>query len=170
MMFKITGTFDSFWQSIEADVKDLGISDGDLAHARSSVKSVLVAAGWADPSGSVNFLSESDKASCKAAAEAEVARLAPVMNQSRKLSFSAGFQPTKNSLTASTTTAAGAFTEMANVQTVSSNFSPALAKLGDACPRCSGTMQPVGLVNDRAALYCPKDRVVQPLPLGVSLR
>lgn len=169
-MSKITGTFDNFWQPIEAKAKALGVSDGDLPHVRSSVKNVLIASGWADPAGAVNFLSDTDKGACLAAAEAEVARLAPAMNQSRKLTFSAGFQPTKHNLSASTTTAPGAFTEMANVQTVSSNFSPTMAKVGDACPRCSGAMQPVGLVNDRAALYCPKDRVVQPLPSGVSLR
>lgn len=165
-MTKITGTFDNFWTSIEAKAKELGVVDGDLPQVRTAVKNVLVTAGWADISGAVNFLSDKDKAAAVSAATAEVQRLSPTIAQSRKLTFNSGFQPTKNSLSANTTTSL----EMSNVQSVSSNFAPQMAKVGDACPRCSGSMQPVGLVNERSALYCPKDRVVMPLPAGVSLR
>jgi hypothetical protein len=165
-MAKITGTFDNFWSSIEAKARELGAVDGDLPQIRSAVKNVMVTAGWADVSGSVNFLSKSDKASALSAATAEVQRLSPAITHARKLTFTAGFQPTKGSLSAS----ASPVLEMSNVESVSSSFSPQMAKVGDACPRCSGSMQPVGLVNDRSALYCPKDRVVMPLPTGVSLR
>jgi len=165
-MAKITGTFDNFWSSIEAKAKELGVVDGDLPQVRTAVKNVLVTAGWADVSGIVNFLSDNDKAAALSAATAEVQRLSPAISQSRKLTLTAGFQPTKNSLSANTTTTL----EMSNVESVSSSFAPQMAKVGDACPRCSGSMQPVGLVNDRSALYCPKDRVVMPLPTGVSLR
>lgn len=165
-MAKITGTFDNFWSSIEAKAKELGVVDGDLPQVRTAVKNVLVTAGWADVSGIVNFLSDNDKAAALSAATAEVQRLSPAISQSRKLTLTAGFQPTKNSLSANTTTTL----EMSNVESVSSSFTPQMAKVGDACPRCSGSMQPVGLVNDRSALYCPKDRVVMPLPTGVSLR
>ncbi len=165
-MAKITGTFDNFWSSIEAKAKELGVVDGDLPQVRTAVKNVLVTAGWADVTGIVNFLSDNDKAAALSAATAEVQRLSPAISQSRKLTLTAGFQPTKNSLSANTTTTL----EMSNVESVSSSFTPQMAKVGDACPRCSGSMQPVGLVNDRSALYCPKDRVVMPLPTGVSLR
>jgi hypothetical protein len=167
-MAKITGTFDNFWSSIEAKARELGAVDGDLPQIRIAVKNVLVTAGWADVSGIVNFLSETDKASALSAATAEVQRLSPALTQARKLTFTAGFQPTKGSLSASAS--ASPVLEMSNVESVSSSFSPQMAKVGDACPRCSGSMQPVGLVNDRSALYCPKDRVVMPLPTGVSLR
>jgi hypothetical protein len=165
-MANITGTFDNFWSSIEAKAKELGVVDGDLPQVRTAVKNVLVTAGWADVSGGVNFLSDNDKAAALSAATTEIQRLSPTISQSRKLTFTAGFQPTKNRLSANTTTTL----EMSNVESVSSSFTPHMAKVGDACPRCSGSMQPVGLVNDRSALYCPKDRVVMPLPTGVSLR
>lgn len=166
-MAKITGTFDSFWQSLEGTAKDLGVTDGDLPQLRTSVKSVLVAAGWADPSGKTEFLSASDEKACRAAAETEVSRLAPALAQARQLVFTSGFHPTKNSLSAAS---APVVTEMTSAQTVTSSFQPQMAKVGDSCPRCSGPMQAVGLVNDRSALYCPKDRVVEPLPVGVSSR
>lgn len=164
---KISSNFESFWQSLEPKAKGTGMSDGDLAHARSSVKNVLVAAGWSDSSGRIEFLSSADQAACENAALAEVQRIAPSLVQSRKLVFTDGFHPTRHSLSAQTQPQA-ALAEMTPV--VSSNFHPTLAKVGDNCPRCSGAMQAVGLVNDRSALYCPKDRVVMPLPSGVSLR
>ena len=163
-MAKISGTFENFWQDLERKAKDQGVGDGDLSQVRRAVKNVLIAAGWADAAGNVEFLSEADKTACKAAADAEVARVVPAMAQARTLNFTAGFHPTKNALQASTAT------EMTAVSPVSAAFNPVLAKVGDKCPRCEGSMQAVGLVNERAALYCPKDRVVMPLPSGVSLR
>lgn len=164
-MAKISSTFESFWQSLEVKAKELGVGDGDLPQLRSGVKNVLVAAGWSNTSGKLEFLSASDQSACEAAAMAEMQRVAPAMAQSRKLTFTSGFNPTKHNLSASTTT-----TEMASVSPVTSAFSPMMAKVGDTCPRCSGSMQAVGLVNERSALYCPKDRVVMPLPSGVTLR
>lgn len=169
-MAKIVGTFENFWLPLEAKAKAVGVKDGDLTAVRASVKNLLVTAGWSDSAGNTSFLSASDQASCLAAAEAEVSRVAPTVAASRKLVVSSGFHPTKASVSAGISPPM-TLTEMSSVPTVSaSNFRPEMGKAGDRCPRCSATMEPVGLVNDRAALYCAKDRVVTPLPSGTSLR
>lgn len=163
-MTKISGTFEQLWQDLEVSAKTAGIIDGDLDIVRSSVKNLLVTAGWADPSGVVSFVSTSDQATCVEAAKTELARLAPTLSTQRKL-VTAELSSHQNKMQV---LSAGAATDFTGTGVSAS--APTMAKAGDRCPRCSGAMEPVGLVNDRAALYCDKDRVVLPLPFGTSLR
>lgn len=164
-MAKISSSYEDFWQVLEAKAKELGLTDGDLPHVFTAVKNVVVSAGWADQTGAMSFLSESDKEACVQASFAEIERIAPKLEHERKLTFKSGFSPTKSNLKPGTTTA-----QISSTGTLSSSSLVAMGKPGDRCPRCSGSMQPVGLVNDKAALYCPKDRVVLPLAGDASIR
>lgn len=150
-------TFENLWTNIlSAKAASAGVSDGDLDEVRSSVKSALVSAGWVESSGACSFLSNTDKGNCLTAAAEQIQRVAPNLVNNRKV-------------TRMQVMSASATTDFAPNNAVSASL-PGMAKVGDRCSKCSGTMDVVGLVNDRAGLYCSRDRVVLPLPSGTSLK
>lgn len=174
-------SFESLWsRHLEPKAKAHGVRDGDVSKVRTAVKNLLVTAGWADQNGATSFGSIKDFNACLSAATQTIDRVAPPLAAERKLTtVRAGFTPTKSQMLAGSAVALPAATgewtpvtleSVPEVQVAAVTFSPLLAKLGDKCPRCSGSMQPVALVNDRAALYCNRDRVVLPLPPEQTMR
>ena len=171
-MAKISGSFDNLWTSeLEAKAKAFGVIDGDLSRIRATVKNALISADWALNDGSLLFSSENDKANAVKAAVEVLSAASQRQVAERRVTVrpTVGSSPTKAQvLQASTGVDSMSFSSVSTVK--SGSFSPDMAKAGDKCPRCSGAMDPVGLVNDRAALYCPRDRVVLPLPPASSVR
>lgn len=152
--------FESVWKNVLVPkASALGAVDGDLDKLRSKVKNYLASAGWVLPSGEMSFVSKTDKASCLSAAADQIARVVPTLVESRRV--------TRMQVTAATVSANFVSDPAAHV---SASALPGMASMGDRCPRCSGSMEPVGLVNDRVGLYCTRDRVVLPLPEGTQLR
>jgi hypothetical protein len=171
-MAKITGNFDNLWTSdLEAKAKGLGVIDGDLPRVRAAVKNALVSADWAANDGSLTFLSENDRNNAVKAALDVLTTVSQRASADRRVTVKpTGSSPTKSQVLLASTAGAPT-TAFASVTPVRNGaFTPDVAKAGDKCPRCSGSMEPVGLVNDRAGLYCSRDRVVLPLSAASSVR
>jgi len=172
-MAKITGSFDNLWTSeLEAKAKSLGVIDGDLSHIRASVKNALISADWVEKDGTLSFSSENDRTNALKAAVDVLTVNSQRAAAERKVVVrpTAGTSPTKSQVLLASATSASptAFSSVSPVRTGA--FAPEMAKPGDKCPRCNSTMEPVGLVNERAALYCSRDRVVEPLSAASSVR
>lgn len=172
-MAKITGSFDNLWTSeLEAKAKGLGVIDGDLPRIRASVKNALISADWVTNDGTVTFSSENDKSNALKAAVEVLTISSQRTTAERRVVVrpQAGMSPTKSQvlLASSASAAPTGFSSVSPVR--NGAFSPEMAKAGDKCPRCNSTMEPVGLVNERAALYCSRDRVVEPLSADSSVR
>ncbi len=169
MSLKKTSTFESFWaQNLEPKAKAHGVVDGDLSRIRGAVKNLLISAGWATVEGAMTLSSDKDAANCLTAAAASVDATAPFVAAERKVvRVSAGSTPTKGMLRASAD--GDSVVDFASQTTVNPEF-PVLASVGDACPRCKGSMEPVALANNKAAVYCNRDRVVLPLPANLEVR
>jgi hypothetical protein len=177
-MAKITGTFDKLWnQGMADDARRLGVVDGDLSRVRSKVKNLLIDAGWAKADGAVEFVTEQDAANALQAAHKVLTSAAASFSAQRKVvKASVGHSPTRAQVLSGSTISSAVSNDPVTVNLTSANtvdagsFNPEMGKVGDRCPRCHGSMEPVGLVNDRAGLYCPRDRVVSPLPAGTQVR
>lgn len=178
-MAKITGTFNKLWkQGMEDDARRLGVIDGDLAAVRAKVKNTLVSGGWANAEGNVEFVTEQDAANALQAAQKTLIAASERLAKERKVvRTSSGVTPTKASVLSASTVHVDPsekrvvnLTSAGNTHVDASAFSPKMGEVGDRCPRCRGSMDPVGLVNDRAGLYCTRDRVVVPLPTGTQVR
>lgn len=171
-MAKISGTFDQLWTSdMESKAKALGVIDGDLHRVRASVKNLLVTAGWAANDGSLSFTSETDRSNAITASMQVLTSTAQRTAAERRVTVAPrGSTPTKASILQASAAAPPQSASFSSASPVRVASFPALAKVGDRCPRCNGNMDPVGLVNDRGALYCPRDRVVLPLSPDVSVR
>ncbi len=163
----IKTTFETIWEkSLETVARQNGAVDGDLHRVRTAAKNLLVAAGWAQPSGDCSFVSDADLQACVSAAVPAVTRAAKQAESERRLAPpTPGLSPTKRQIMAGAETV-----ELTSAQLTASAFSPQMAQVGDRCPRCSGSMEPVGLVNERAGLYCVRDRVVLPLASEQAVR
>jgi len=176
-MAKITGTFDKLWnRGMADDARRLGVVDGDLASIRSKVKNRLIDAGWAKADGTVEFVTEQDAANAlKAAQDTLVAAASKVTTERKVVRASVGTSPTRSQVLSGSARPIGSQPNVATLMSANTtvdagSFNPEMGKVGDRCPRCHGSMAPVGLVNDSAGLYCPRDRVVQPLPAGTQVR
>lgn len=182
-MAKITGTFDKLWnQGMADDARKLGVIDGDLLTVRSRVKALFVSAGWAQPDGTVEFVTEQDAANALQAAREVVEKTSTRLAAERKVvrahPVSAGTTPTKMQVLSGNARPIDHINEAGSSSAVlhstgavaTASFNPKMGQVGDRCPRCHGSMEPVGLVNERGALYCSRDRVVQPLPDGTQVR
>ncbi len=170
-MAKIIGSFDQLWTSdLEAKAKALGALDGDLPRVRATVKNALISADWASNDGSLRFSSDNDQNNAlKAAVEAMTSASQRAAAERKVTVKHAGVAPTRSQvLLASASAPPTTFSSVSPVRTGA--FSPESAKAGDKCPRCNSMMEPVGLVNERAALYCSRDRVVLPLSAESSVR
>jgi hypothetical protein len=175
----IKTSFEQLWAGeLEAKARAAGAIDGDIPRIRSAAKNLLISAGWAETTGECHFLSDGDKGACLTAAAETIERTTGQLVSERNLvraTTQPGFSPTKTQVLAGSAQAAvsaGVETMvLESVQQVSAgSFTPACAKLGDRCPRCSGSMETVGLVNDKASIYCTRDRVVLPLSSDYSMR
>ena len=173
-MSKISGTFEELWQSgMEANAKDLGVLDGDLATVRSKVKNLLIRAGWAQSDGSVGFVSDLDHANALQACRKELNAAADKLVSERKVvraSAVPGSTPTKEQVLSASSNVPQEATLYPSAIVDASSALPKIGHIGDRCPRCSASMQPVGLANNKAALYCTQDRVVVPLASDITVR
>lgn len=176
-MNKLSASFESVWkENLEPKARALGAHDADLDRARTAAKNMMIAAGWATVDGKCEFISENDLKNCLETTTPVVEKATQTaMADRRVVTAQTGFVPTKAQVVAGAAKAlvsAGAEpVELTSAQvTTASNSLAGLAAVGDRCPRCSGSMDPVGLVNDRAGLYCPRDRVVLPLPANQTVR
>ena len=175
-MKKLNASFESVWStSLEPKARALGAIDGDLDRVRAAAKSLMITAGWTNNTGDCSFVNEGDLSNCLSATVQLVENTTKsVVAQRRVVTAKAGFGPTKAQVVAGSAralvSASAPTVELTSTQVAASNFAPAMARVGDRCPRCSGSMEPVGLVNERAGLYCPRDRVVLPLPADQSVR
>lgn len=161
-------TFDAIWQQMEPNARELGIRDGDLPRIRSKVKSLFISAGWANKEGVVEFMNDLDAATALQAARKELertARLVASEEAASKLVARAGSTPTKAQVLS-----ASSSVSLHSTGVSSGSFSPRMGSVGDRCPRCHGSMEPVGLANGKTAIYCTKDRVVLPLSPEDSAR
>ena len=172
-MSKINTTFDSLWkQGLEGDAKNLGVIDGDLPQVRNRVKNLFVSAGWTKPDGTTEFVSNQDCANALQAARTELNKVAPLVAAQRKVAAirasTAGATPTKSGVLSASVAGSAPATQQVTLQSTgaevaAASFAPNMGKVGDKCPRCYGHMEPVKLANNRAAIYCTRDRVVTPL-------
>jgi hypothetical protein len=172
-MAKTTSSFDHLWTSeLEAKAKSLGVIDGDLPRIRATVKNTLISADWAANDGTVTFSSEEDRNNAIKAA-VDVLTIASQRTAAERrvvVKPTVGSAPTKSQVLLASA-GGDALTAFSSVSTVRTGaFAPEMAKAGDKCPRCNSSMEPIGLVNDRAALYCSRDRVVLPLSASSSVR
>lgn len=177
-MSKIKTTFDDLWKKgLENDARSLGVIDGDLPKVRSKVKNVLIRAGWATAAGDVDFVTDMDAANALQAARKELNRVSERLVAERKVvraSKTPGMAPTKAQVlnaSAESLTPGPQQVHLESTQhAVEASFLPKMAQVGDRCPRCHGSMTPVGLANSRGGLYCTKDRVVVPLSADTQVR
>jgi hypothetical protein len=171
---KITGTFEGIWKDgLEGDAQKAGVRDGDLHRVRARLKALFIRAGWATPEGNVDFVSEEDAANALIAARRELDTVASkVAHEGRVTRSVAGSSPTKSQVLSA---AMRSEQQMATLHSspqneVSGSFAPRMGQTGDHCPRCSSAMEPVRLANQRAALYCTRDRVVIPMSPDTQIR
>lgn len=175
-MSKLNATFESVWKELEPKARALGAIDGDIDRVAIAARNLMITAGWASRDGTCDFVSDTDRATClKATSEVVENTTKLVVAQRRVVHARPGFGVTKAQVLAggarATISAQVASTvELTSTQIAANAFAPGFAKVGDRCPRCSGSMEPVGLVNERAGLYCPRDRVVLPLSADQSVR
>jgi len=163
-------SFSDLWAThLEAKALAAGAVDGDFQSIRVAARNVLVSAGWDDGQGALNFVSNTDLASCIKAAVEAVETSAHLASHHR---LAARAQPVVGaSATKAQVLSAYSMAEFTSAQKAPvASFSPLMAKPGDRCPRCSGSMEPVILVNDKPAVYCTKDRVVLPLSIDAQNR
>jgi len=176
MSGKITGTFDEIWnQGMEANAKALGVRDGDLPKVRAKVKNLFISAGWASPEGDVEFVSQLDAANALQAARKELSRVAErVAHEGKVVRATAGTTPTKSQVLSASAGSDPTGPTTATIHTShtieAGAFAPKMGKVGDRCPRCMGSMEPVGLANGKGAIYCTRDRVVVPLSQDTQVR
>ncbi len=167
--------FNHLWQTIlEPKAKDMGLIDGDMPKVRSAVKNMMVSAGWSDVEGKVDFISAEDLNAGMEASLDIIKVIGPTLVASRRVTHRHGFTPTKTQIVDTTVSpvvqASVEPVELTSTQSVTAAFHPEMGKVGDRCPKCSGSMEPVALVNERGAIMCQRDRVVTPLPIGYSVR
>jgi hypothetical protein len=154
----LKSSVEKVYQTIETEAKGNGVRDGDMDAVYRVVKATLVDAGWATSGGEVSFVSAEDAQNAMGAVRDAVLTLSKGL-ANRKVVLQPGSQPTKNHVSS-----ASAVSFQSVPQAVAGGFHATMAKVGDTCPKCNGSMQQVLLVNERSGLYCSKDRVV--LPLG----
>jgi hypothetical protein len=164
----IKTTFEDLWKAgLEGDAKAFGVIDGDLLQIRNKVKNLFVSAGWTKPDGTTVFVSDMDCANALQAARTELNKSAPLVAATRKASTlqasSASATPTKSSVLSASHASSQPVALHSTGSELAAAFAPQLGRVGDRCPRCQGRMEPVKLVNAKAANYCTRDRVVVPL-------
>ena len=171
-MSKITGTFEDMWrQGMEEDARKLGVRDGDLPKVRAKVKNLFISAGWGKADGSLEFVSQLDAANALQAAKKELSAVAErVAQQSKVVQAAAGTTPTKSQVLSASSDTPKLATLHSSHTLEAGAFAPKMGSVGDRCPRCHGSMEPVGLANGKAAIYCIRDRVVTPLPQDTQVR
>jgi hypothetical protein len=171
-MSRIKSSFSQVWSKhLEAKAREAGAIDGDIPRLQNSAKNLMVSAGWTSPDGQCDFVSPQDLSACVQAAAEEIASTAQKLAGERRLRrLPVGSTTTKSQVTSGSAHQIGAAAELSSAQTTSSSAMPIMAKPGDRCPRCSGSMRSLGLVNDRAGLYCQRDRVVLPLSADFQMR
>lgn len=157
-------TWSAFWGSIEDTARKSGAVDVDLVALANSTRNLLISAGWCGVDNTVVFSSENDRANAVAAATDHVKDQTPIVvggriRQNRVIR--AGYELSPSQAKDHATLSASNFMPVENTAAVSPL--PGLADTGSKCPRCEGSMVVVGLVNDKAAVYCLKDRIALPL-------
>ena len=156
-------SMEDFWSAnFEGRAREHRLTQPQTASLRAAVKGTLIDAGWAQPDGTLTFSSKADAA---AAYKASIRRFQPLAERlAREARVQVGSTPTRASVSASASAPANVPLTSLN----GSSFHPGVPGLHDNCPRCSSPMQPVRLVNERVAIFCSKDRVVLPLPVGTQ--
>lgn len=153
-------SIEDFWTAnFEGRAREHRLPQPATDALRAAVKGTLIDAGWASPDGTLTF---SSKADATAAYRASLRRFQPLAERlAREAQVRFTGAPMRASVSAS---AEVPFTPVSGAA-----FHPGVPSVHDKCPRCSSAMEPVRLVNDRVGIFCSKDRVVLPLPVGTQL-